>query len=87
MNKDTMMLAGNRAENRTGWMSPINKLIWMKAFIGKQPEVTLNDGRKFIVDYDRIPGKVWVTPKKKHDFVPCGWFDYKKVTDKGWLDE
>ena len=71
---------------REDWMSPLNKIIWLKAFRAKQTEVTIRDGRRFRLDYDRIPGKVWVSFDGAA-FHPCGWFDLKKVTNQLWLQD
>ena len=37
------------------WMSPLNKIIWYRAFKKRQRYVTIRDGRKFIVEYDNVP--------------------------------
>lgn len=71
------------------WMSPLNKLIWIKAFRKKQTSVTLRDGRRFELDFERTPGKVLIYPAVTatgHDtIVPRGWFDLDRVTDDQWL--
>ena len=70
------------------WLSPLNRIIWMAAFRKKEQTVTLRDGRKFVIDYDRRPGEVFVKPAKgSGDLVPRGFFNLKKVTENVWLAE
>ena len=75
------------------WMSPLNKIIWMKAFKTRQTHVTIRDGRKFVIDYDRpkLKARNWcfVNPDPEYtgEFVPCGEFDLDKVTDPLWVSE
>ena len=40
------------AVKQDNWMSPLNKVIWYKAFKARATRVTIRDGRKFILDYD-----------------------------------
>jgi hypothetical protein len=68
------------------WLSPLNRIIWLRAFRARQTLVTLRDGRKFTVDYDRIPGKAWVDIASS-EVNPCGWFDMERVTDDLFLSE
>lgn len=42
-------------KTRENWMSPLNKIIWLRAFKKRQEFVTIRDGRKFICDYDVPP--------------------------------
>ena len=76
------------------WMSPLNKVIWMRAFRKKQTEVTLRDGRKFEINYNVRP-LVFASTGEKFDlvhvqpadgtFAPCGYFRLKEVTDPRWV--
>lgn len=76
---------------REDWLSPMNRLVWMKAFRAKSNTVTIRDGREFKLRYSTqtIFGEdmdmVWVEPKK--GFAPAGWFRMKHVTDELWLTE
>lgn len=71
------------------WISPTNKIVWIKAFRRKATKVTLPkpDGRTFICQYDLRPGEVLVTPANGRSFVPRGWFNLDKVTNEEWLDD
>ena len=68
------------------WLSPMNRMVWMKAFKAKETTVTLRDGRKFIIDYDKRPGQIFVKPASG-TYVPRGYFDEKKVTNHLWVLE
>lgn len=72
-------------KQREDWLSPMNRIIWIKAFRAKDTEVTLRDGRKFIMDYGKKPGVVFV--KAKDERVPRGSFELEKVTHNSWLTE
>ena len=75
------------------WLSPPNRIIWLKAFKAKAKEVEIRDGRKFEVKYfenSTIFGKekvdyVKVSPQK--GFAPMAYFNLKRVTDTMWLTE
>jgi hypothetical protein len=69
------------------WLSPMNRLLWQKAFKSKVATVTLRDGRKFNLDYEKKNGFVSVTLADKSSYVPRGTFDLKKVTHSSWLSE
>lgn len=78
------------------WMSPLNKVIWMRAFRKKETEVTLRDGRKFEINYDVRP-LVYPTTGETFElvhvqpsdgkFAPSGYFRLKVVTDPDWVKE
>jgi len=68
------------------WMSPLNRIVWLRAFRTKKKVVQLRDGRKFSVDYNQIPGKAWVCIMGGPTH-PCGWFDLYRVTDELFLTE
>jgi hypothetical protein len=68
---------------RTSWMSPLNKIIFHKAFVARQKEVQIGDGRQFNIDYSKRPGFAWVSPIGA-DYIPAGWFDMSRVTKKDW---
>jgi len=79
--------------SRGEWLNPLNRLIWQRAFKAKEPTMTLRNGQKFSITYDcngRM-GKAWVQIVKGYEksgfdpFTPCGWFDYKEVTDPQWV--
>jgi hypothetical protein len=70
---------------RGSWLNPLNRMIWQQTFRAKKKRMTLRDGSTFNVFYDfkgKI-GMVWVSPE--NGFVPCGWFEYKKVVDPDWI--
>jgi hypothetical protein len=75
-----------RKEN---WLSPLNKMIWVKAFQNRATEMTIRDGRKFTIKYStqRLYGEpadmAWVRSEQFDG--PCGWFPVKKVLDPIWL--
>jgi hypothetical protein len=69
----------------SNWLDPLNKQILQAAFKKKAPQVTLRDGRIFNLDYNKMPGSVYVTPA--FGFVPRGYFDLKRVTDRLWLQQ
>ena len=73
------------ADKFEDWLSPMNKMIWMKAFKAKETKVVLRDGRKFTVDYNKRPGEIYV--KSNHGYVPSGYFDEKKVMHTQWILE
>lgn len=66
------------------WMNPLNKLIWRKAFKARATSVTINDGRKFTLDYTKRKGFVLVKPADGA-LVPMGWFDLKRVASLEWI--
>lgn len=78
------------------WMSPLNKVIWMKAFRKREKEVTLRDGRRFEINYDVRPlvfpttGEtfplVHVQPSDGK-FAPCGYLRLDEVTDPSWVSK
>jgi len=84
------------SEKREDWMSPLNRVIWLKAFRARQTEVTIRDGRKFKLNYDvrplELPASgetrklVHITPADGQ-FVPSGYFNLKEVTDPSWVKE
>lgn len=63
------------------WMNPLNKIRWHRAVKRRANTVTLEDGRKFTLDYYKRKGSVWVAPTNG-DFVPCGWLSIELVEDK-----
>lgn len=75
------------------WLSPMNRVRWLKAFRSKAKVCTLRDGRKFKIRYERkklfshngMVDIAVVTPTK--GFVPTGQFRMEKVTDKSWIME
>jgi hypothetical protein len=67
-------------------MSPLNKILWYKAFRAKKTSIKLRDGRVFTIDYKQIPGKAWVNGTNG-EVAPCGWFDLARVTDEQFLYE
>lgn len=79
--------------NTETWLSPMNKVIWLRAFRERATRVTLRDGRKFKVRYsqEKFPASdppeeyAWVAPL--YGYVPCGWFQMSKCTDTTWLTE
>jgi hypothetical protein len=76
----------NQTHGRNNWMSPLNKVIFYRAFREKRTEVQINDGRRFKVNYDQRPGYAWVEHIGKEK-IPCGWYDLKEVTNKAWLSK
>jgi len=74
------------------WLSPPNRIIWIKAFRERAEIVTIRDGRKFKLRYstETIFGEnkemVYVSPLRD-EFCPAGWFRLEKVTDNLWLTE
>jgi hypothetical protein len=75
------------------WLSPLNKILLFGAFKIKLREVTLRSGQKLSLRYvkqgDREVVKVKPIPTRKfpNEFVPCGTFEYKKVSHSSWLEE
>jgi hypothetical protein len=69
--------------NKEDWLSPMNKILWIKAFRERKKEVTIRDGRKFKIKY--IGEKVRVSPVR--GFSPLAWFPLEKVTNSAWLTE
>jgi hypothetical protein len=69
------------------WMNPLNKLKWRKVIIKRMTTCTLDDGRKFTLDYDKQPGLVLIKPTT--GFFPMGWINIKKVEreDGEWIVE
>ena len=76
----------NTTSKGEDWMSPLNKIIWHRAFKARKTQVRLRDGRRFSIDYDQIPGKAWVTIVGGPTH-PCGWFDLARVTHDQFLYE
>jgi hypothetical protein len=83
-----MLATKNRipSDSKDSWMSPLNKLIFFKAFRAKHTEVQISGGRQFKIDYDKRPGFAWISPIGK-EIVPAGWFDLNVVTRKEWLSK
>jgi hypothetical protein len=69
------------------WLSPMNKLIWIKAFKAKATTVTLRDGRKFRAWYTQRDNVPIVEVHPMEGRVPMGYFELKKVTDHSWLSD
>ena len=72
------------------WLSPLNKMIIQKAVKAKETSVTIRDGRKFTLDYEKrgSEGLVLIKPHKHSgSFVPMGYFDIKKISHLSWLSE
>jgi len=58
------------------WLTPTNKVLWMKAFRSRAEHVELRDGRRFQIKY------------KTATFFPSdGPKEYAWVTDQLWLTE
>jgi hypothetical protein len=74
----------NQTHGRNNWMSPLNKVIFYRAFREKRAEVQINDGRTFSINYEQRPGYAWVEHIGKEK-IPCGWYDLKVVTNKSWI--
>jgi len=74
-------------------MSPMNRIIWQKAFRERSRTVTLRDGRKYTIRYTArrfgisrtFIDVAFIFPYK--GYAPCGYFSMKKVLDKGWITE
>lgn len=67
---------------------PMNRIIWQRAIRAKQTTLVTRQGKRFDLDYDKIPDKVWfrVTPTgKASPLAPCGWLTIDKVLDSAWL--
>lgn len=69
------------------WLSPMNKLIWIKAFKAKQTQVTVRDGRKFTIQYKKRNNVDIVFIRPVVGSVPMGFFELRKVTEPSWLEE
>lgn len=69
------------------WLSPMNKLIWMKAFKAKRTEVTVRDGRKFTIQYKKRNNVDIVHIRPVVGLVPMGYFELWKVTSSSWLED
>lgn len=74
------------------WLSPMNRVILLKAFRKRNTSVILRDGRRFTMEYstkssfdDEFVDVVWVAPEI--GFAPCGWFRMDRVTDRLWITE
>lgn len=62
------------------WMSPLNRIKWRSAIVNRKTSVTVDDGRVFVLDYSKRPGKVHYYPKGAETLgVPRGWLDIKTV--------
>ena len=75
------------------WLSPMNRVIWVKAFRARANSATLRDGRTFDIRYvtRKFMGEnrdmALVAPTPGRGFAPMGYFDLKRVTDKLWIEE
>lgn len=75
------------------WLSPMNKLIWIRAFKNKEREVTLRDGRQFKISYSMEsffsaePAQEYAWVECKKEGAPRGWFRMSKVTSSEWVNE
>lgn len=78
------------------WMSPLNRIIWHKAFKQKTSKVKIRDGREFVCKYftkvaksgDKVEMvKVDPAPGSANSFVPCGEFRYNDVTHISWVSD
>jgi len=76
------------------WLTPTNKVLWMKAFRSRAEHVELRDGRRFQIKYktatffpsDGPKEYAWVEPSLG-TFAPSGYFSIERVTDQLWLTE
>lgn len=69
------------------WLSPMNKLIWIKAFKAKAKSVTLRDGRKFKIEYKQRNETDIVVVNPVKGRIPMGSFELKSVTESTWLHD
>ena len=69
------------------WLSPMNKLIWMKAFKARSNHATLRDGRKFKIKYKHRNKTEIAQVSPVQGLVPMGSFELRSVTDSSWLDD
>lgn len=70
-------------KSETNWLDPLNRIAFQQAFKSKAEQVTLRDGRVFIISYPPMGTKIKVEPQ--HGLVPMGTFDLSVVTDPMWL--
>ena len=77
-------------DTKYDWLNPLNRLAIHKAVKAKQDRVTLNDGRIIALDYEKVKGKVHMSPiptdKHPNPFVPRGYFDLKMVKSVDWIE-
>jgi hypothetical protein len=77
------------------WLSPPNRIIWIKAFREKATTVTIRDGRKFNIRYRKNvepfsksdPNDEWALVSPDKGYAPMAWFKLSTVTDQVWLTE
>ena len=77
-------------------MSPLNRIIWMRASKARKTEVTIRDGRRFLINYDVRPihfPASNVVRKLVHikpadgKFAPSGYFNLDHVQTVDWVKE
>ena len=69
------------------WIDPLDKITFKRATKAKQAEVIFRNGDVYSLEYrtfvDRLDGKkirkVFVRPKGKYTFAPCGWYTIEKI--------
>lgn len=74
-------------KNRENWLSPMNKVLLIKAFRERAEQIKLRDGRVFTMRYDGEGDEARVFLKARDSTAPCGWFILKTVTDSYWITE
>jgi hypothetical protein len=80
--------------DRESAFTPLNKVLWMKAFRHRAKRVELRDGREFKLRYgnrrfgnrSEATDYVWFEPASE-EFAPCGYLRMEIVTAKSWLTE
>lgn len=87
------------AASRGEWLDPLNKLIWQKAFRERATTMTLRNGKKYKIRYekrnvrsldDRLNGiteMAWVQLDGWVGNGPCGWFRVNEVLNPYWISE
>jgi hypothetical protein len=76
------------------WLSPMNRIVLVRAFKAKTGKVTLVDGRVFRIKYSTTRSKAlneeyevaYIEPIDG-SFVPCGYFNLDKVMEDEWIFE
>jgi hypothetical protein len=81
-------------KHRENWLSPMNRIRWIRAFRTRAMRVTLRDGRRFSIRYTSqnigVSGesvKVAVVSPADGSFFPSGNFRLSKVVNRDWVTE
>lgn len=72
---------------KESWMSPLNRIRWIRAFRERKRSCQIRDGRKFTIRYIKWRKRDYALVQPVRGYVPMGIYDLERVTDKIWVTE